>query len=57
MGKNENAYGIMLGKPEGRSYLEDLHVDGKIILKWILKMYDGRAWTGFNCVRIGRRYV
>jgi hypothetical protein len=28
-------------------------VDGRIILKWILKKYDVRAWTGFIWLRIG----
>jgi hypothetical protein len=26
------AYNILVGKPEGKDYLEDLSVDGKIIL-------------------------
>jgi hypothetical protein len=31
-----NAYSILAGKPEGKNHLEDLGVDGKIILEWIL---------------------
>jgi hypothetical protein len=34
------------GNPEGR-LLED-RVDGSIILKKILKKYDGSVWTGFD---------
>jgi hypothetical protein len=34
MGKARNAY-ILVGKP-GANYLEDLGVDEKIILEWIL---------------------
>jgi hypothetical protein len=33
-------------------HLEDPGVDGRIILKWILK-WDGEAWTGFIWLRTG----
>jgi hypothetical protein len=36
---------LLVGKPEGRDLLEDPGVYGKVILKWILEMWDGR-WTG-----------
>jgi len=26
-----------VGKPEGKDYLEDLGVDGTILLKWVFK--------------------
>jgi hypothetical protein len=32
VGEMRNAYKILYGKPEGRDHLEDLSVDGKIIL-------------------------
>ena len=32
-----NAYRVLEGKPEGREHLEDLGIDGTIILKLILK--------------------
>jgi hypothetical protein len=57
MGKNENSYGIMLGKPEGRRPLRRPMCRWEDNIKMNLKDCDGRAWTGFNWLRIGRRYV
>jgi hypothetical protein len=37
MGARRNTYRILVGKPEGRSHLEDQDVDGSTILKWILE--------------------
>jgi hypothetical protein len=31
----------------------DPYVDGRIILKWIVKRYGIRMWTGFMWLRIG----
>jgi hypothetical protein len=39
-----HAYKILIGKTEGGDYLEDLSVDGRLILKWILK----KKWLEFN---------
>jgi hypothetical protein len=32
---------------------EDLGVDGKIILEWILEKCGGKEWTGCMWLRIG----
>jgi hypothetical protein len=36
IGEMRNAYNILVGKSEGNNHSEDLDVDGKIILEWIL---------------------
>jgi len=33
--------------------MEDLGVDGRIILKWILNESVGRAWSGLFWLRLG----
>jgi hypothetical protein len=37
----------------GRDYSEDLSIDERIILKWILGKYGGKLWTGCVWFRIG----
>jgi hypothetical protein len=38
---------------KGKDHLEDLGVDGKIILVWILSTSGGKVWSGCAWLRIG----
>ena len=34
-------YRVLVGKPEGKSQLEDPGIDQRVILKWIFRKWDG----------------
>jgi hypothetical protein len=44
--------GFWWGDLREGDHLGDPSVDGRIILKWIFKKWDG-AWIGFSWLRIG----
>ena len=43
---------VLLGRLRERHHLENLGVDGGIILKFILKNWDREAWIGLLWLRI-----
>jgi hypothetical protein len=52
MGKREVHTEYWWGDLREGDHLGDPDVDGRIILKWICKTWDG-SWTGLNWLRIG----
>jgi len=52
MGEKRDAYMVLVTIPEGKRPHESLEVDGRIILKWIFKMWDW-AYSGFIWLKIG----
>jgi len=40
------------GDLKGGYHLEDVSLDERIILEWVLEKYGGEMWTGFMWVRI-----
>jgi hypothetical protein len=46
-GRNEKCVEIFFSENvKGKNIFEDLSVDERIILKWVLKKYGGIVWTG-----------
>jgi hypothetical protein len=43
MGKEEVRTGLWRGNLREREYLEDPGVDGRIILRWIFRKWDGEC--------------
>jgi hypothetical protein len=48
LGEIRNKYGISVGKPEGKP----VDVDGRIILRWMLKEQGVSVWTAYSWLRI-----
>jgi len=43
---------VLVGKPEGKNQWGDPDVDGRIILRWIFRKWEG-VETGWSWLRIG----
>jgi len=40
MGERRGVYRVFVGKPEGKNHWGDPSVDGRVILRWILRKWD-----------------
>ena len=43
MWQGKGVYRVLVGKSEGKNHLQDLGLDGRIILNWIFRKW-GRDW-------------
>ena len=50
-GKGEEYTGVWWGNLRERD-MRDPSVDGRIILRWIIRKWDVRIWTGSSWLRI-----
>jgi hypothetical protein len=46
---------LWLKSLKGRNYSDDLGIDGKTILKYVLQKYGMSVWAGFIWSRIGAK--
>jgi len=51
MEEKKGAYRVLVGKPKRKNHLEDPGLDGRILLRWIVGIWNG-AWTGLIWLRI-----
>jgi hypothetical protein len=52
-GRREVYTGVWWGNLREGDHLEEPGVDGRIILRWMLRKWDVGAWTGSIWLRIG----
>jgi hypothetical protein len=53
MGEERGVHRVLVGKPEERDHWGDPDADGRIILKWIFRKWEGVVGTGWSGLRIG----
>ena len=54
MGEGRGVHRVLVGKPEGKRPLGRSRHDGRIILRWIFRKWEGVVGTGWSWLRIGR---
>jgi hypothetical protein len=52
IGERTGYAGFQWGNLKERDHFEDRGIDGRILLRWILRKWDVGVWTGSSCLRI-----
>ena len=52
MEEGRGVHKVLVGKPEERAHWGEQDVDGRIILRWILRKWEGVVGTGGSWLRI-----
>jgi hypothetical protein len=53
MEEGKGVHKILVGKPEGKNHWGDQDVEGRRILRWIFRKWEGVVGTGWSWRRIG----
>ena len=53
MGRGETYTGVWWGNLKERDHLGKPGIDGRIILRWVLRKWDVGVWAGSSWLRIG----
>ena len=53
MEEGRGVHKVLVGKPEERDHWGVQDVDGRIILRWIVRKWEGVVGTGWIWLRIG----
>ena len=53
MGEGKGVHRVLVWKPEGKRPLGRPRRDGRIILRWIFRKWEGVVGTGWSWLRIG----
>ena len=53
IGEGRSVHRVLVGKPEERDHWGDPDTDGRIILRWIFRKWEGVVGTGWSWLRLG----